>query len=107
VSCVEELTEDLPCCGQRNKVTPFKLGVVLSKQVKLNAAVNAGVSNRDVVSRRIHLVEIHETLRQSEQDMGVATVRTKHHRNGKVWVKPVKEPVQLFACLNLDWRLAL
>jgi hypothetical protein len=82
-------------------MTPLELGVVLSEQMEADNTVNVRIPDRDVVPRRTHLVEIHETLWQSEQDVRIATERVKHHRNGKVWPKLVKQLVQLLARLNL------
>lgn len=88
-------------------MTPLELGVMLSEQMETNNAVNMRIPDCDVASRRTHLVDINKTLRQSEQNVSVAPVRAKHYRNGKAWTKPVKQLVQMLACLNLSWRLAL
>ena len=53
----------------------LEFGVMLSQQMKTHNAVNVGISNGDVVSRRAHLVQIHEALGQPEQDVRLAIVR--------------------------------
>ena len=88
-------------------MTPLKLCVVLTEQMETDNSVNVRISNRDEVSCRAHLVEIHETVCQSEQDVSVETMGVKNNRNGELWPMLVEQPIQLLARLNLGWPLAL
>ena len=85
----------------------LELGVVLSEHMEADNAVNVRIPDRNVVSRRTHLIDIHETLRQSEQDVSFTTMSVKHNRDGRLWPELVKELVQLLACPNLGWWVAL